>query len=142
MPHKKVEFNGGKILMGSDQILEMGANAGFAESFAKGFRAAQDKELLDSIFEDSVISKIADETGEPYGGLDNTGQMLPPPPNHKAVGKPPIPQIGDIKQSVDGKTMDPWDAASPAYQKPIPPPKKPSPEPMDLTSKRRIALNE
>lgn len=123
MPHKKVEFNGGKILMGSDQILEMGANAGFAESFAKGFRAAQDKELLDSIFEDSVISKIADETGEPYGGLDNTGQMLPPPPNHKAVGKP-------------------WDAASPAYQKPIPPPKKPSPEPMDLTSKRRIALNE
>jgi hypothetical protein len=124
MPHKKVEFNGGKILMGSDQILEMGANAGFAESFAKGFRAAQDKELLDSIFEDSVISKIADETGEPYGGLDNTGQMLPPPPNHKAVGKPP------------------WDAASPAYQKPIPPPKKPSPEPMDLTSKRRIALNE
>jgi hypothetical protein len=105
MPHKKVEFNGGKILMGSDQILEMGANAGFAESFAKGFRAAQDKELLDSIFEDSVISKIE--------GSDLTTSK-----------------------------KYPWDAASPAYQKPIPPPKKPSPEPMDLTSKRRIALNE
>ena len=36
----------------------------------------------------------------------------------------------------------PWEAPPYSSKPAPPPPKKPAPEPMDLTSKRRIALNE
>jgi len=71
---------------------------GFAEGFALGFEKAQQKKLMDSIF---------NSTGPVYGSTSKWNPMFLPPE---------------------------WEVKS------SPPHKKPAPDPMALSNKRRIVL--
>ena len=149
---------------------------GYTEAFADAFKGINIKASLDDnpIYDNPMMDE------DP--GPDKPG-LLPPPPNPAAIGVPPPPQIGDIKQSGDGGLMvytglpgwkyvpspnkimkgvtvttssgpvhvtsfyPGWannSLVSPSFfSKPDSPPlKKPDLEPMDLSGKRRICLNE
>ena len=68
---------------------------GYTEAFADAFNGINMKASLDDnpIYDNPMMDE------DP--GPDKPG-LLPPPPNPAAIGVPPPPQIGDIKQSKDG----------------------------------------
>ena len=107
MPHKKAEFNGKKILMCSDQILEMGANVGFEKSLDQAIKSVLNKDVADSIFNGPVVSKLADYNPmmDEDPGPDSPGPLIPPP-DLKWQTPPDDVKTASLMEWKDGGTKD------------------------------------